>query len=130
MLKFQQFLYFAMSALPGELNSLDLPSTDTVYGKAFTWDEKRSIPQSNLAEFLNKLACDTELQEKIKNVQSQQEVIDIASEYGMDFTVDTLESRARTLPHIDEDSLQAVRWARWGESKDDRRWAMNIWIKL
>lgn len=114
----------------GDASSQDLPRRETAYGTVFTWDEHRSKPQRNLAEFLKKLASDTELQERIKNVQSQQEVIDIAAESGIDFTVDTLEARARTLPHVGEDTLQEVRWARWGKSKDDRRWAMNVWIKL
>ena len=57
-------------------------------------------------------------------------MIDIAQSYGIDFTVDTLESRAQTLPHIQEDELSEVRWGRWGDSPETRRWAMNVWIKL
>ena len=114
----------------GNEGAQDLPCTETAYGTVFTWDEHRSKPQSNLAEFLKKLATDGELQERVKKVQSQQEVIDIAAEFGIDFTVDTLEARARTLPHVAEDTLEEVRWARWGESKEDRRWAMNVWVRL
>lgn len=67
---------------------------------------------------------------KIKKVRSQQEVIDIAKNYGIDFTVETLEARAQTLPHICEDELNSVRWGRWGDSPETRRWAMNVWVKL
>ena len=123
--------FFTMSSQAHvDRSSEDLPSKETAYGKVFTWDENRSKPQSNLAEFLKKLASDVELQERIKNVQSQQEVIDIAAEFGIDFTVETLEARARTLPHVGEDTLEEVRWARWGQSEEGRRWAMNVWVKL
>ena len=118
------------SHAPGDRSFEDIPCKETSYGKVFTWDEHRSKPQSNLAEFLKKLASDAELQERIKNVHSQQEVIDIAAESGIDFTVDTLEARARTLPHVGEDTLEEVRWARWGQSEETRRWAMNVWVKL
>ena len=108
----------------------DIPAKATPYGSVWTWDENHSENQRNLATFLQKLASDSELQEKIKKVQSQQEVIDIAKNYGIDFTVETLEARAQTLPHICEDELDSVRWGRWGDSPETRRWAMNVWIKL
>lgn len=108
----------------------DIPAQSTPYGSVWTWDENNSENQKNLATFLKKLAGDSDLQEKIKLVQSQQEVIDIAKEHGINFTVDTLESRAQTLPHINEDELSEVKWGRWGDSDATRRWAMNVWIKL
>ena len=111
-------------------DNVDLPSTSTAYGEVWTWDEGRSENQQNLATFLKKLASDNELQEKIKAVQSQQEVIDIAKSYGINFTVDTLEARANTLPFVHEDDLADVKWARWGNDSSSRRWAMNVWIKL
>ena len=107
----------------------DLPST-TAYGEVWTWDEGRSENQQNLAAFLKQLATDGELQEQIKAVKSQQEVIDIAKKHGINFTVDTLEARARTLPFVDNKELEEVKWARWGEDNSSRRWAMNVWIKL
>ena len=58
------------------------------------------------------------------------QLLDIAAESGIDFTVDTLEARARTLPHVGEDTLEEARWARWGQSEEGRRWAMNVWVKL
>ena len=42
--------------------------------------------------------------------QSQHEVIDIAKTYGIDSTVDTLEARAKTLPFVDEQDLDQVKW--------------------
>ena len=108
----------------------DIPAQQTPYGSVWTWDENVSENQKNLATFLKKLAEDASLQERIKQVQSQQEVIDIAQSYGIDFTVDTLESRAQTLPHIQEEELSEVRWGRWGDSPETRRCAMNVWIKL
>ena len=110
--------------------SSDIPAKDTSYGKVWTWDENNSDNQKNLATFLQKLASDSDLQEKIQKVQSQQEVIDIAKDYGINFTVETLEARAQTLPHIREDELTNVKWGRWGDSPETRRWAMNVWIKL
>ena len=117
------------AAMP-EPSPKDIPAQQTPYGSVWTWDENVSENQKNLATFLKKLAEDASLQERIKQVQSQQEVIDIAQSYGIDFTVDTLESRAQTLPHIQEDELSEVRWGRWGDSPETRRWAMNVWIKL
>ena len=117
------------AAMP-EPSPKDIPAQQTPYGSVWTWDENVSENQKNLATFLKKLAEDASLQERIKQVQSQQEVIDIAQSYGIDFTVDTLESRAQTLPHIQEDELSEVRWGRWGEGPESRRWAMNVWIKL
>ena len=67
---------------------------------------------------------------KSKRSRVRQEVIDIAKDYGINFTVETLEARAQTLPHIQEDELNTVRWGRWGDSPETRRWAMNVWIKL
>ena len=119
-----------MSTSPQSPTAVDLPSTSTAYGEVWTWDEGRSENQQNLATFLKKLASDNDLQEKIKAVQSQQEVIDIAKTYGIDFTVDTLEARAKTLPFVDEQDLDQVKWARWGNDHSSRRWAMNIWVRL
>ena len=108
----------------------DIPAKATPYGSVWTWDENQSENQKNLAAFLQKLASDSDLQEKIKKVESQQEVIDIAKENGINFTVETLEARAQTLPHIREDELNTVKWGRWGDVPETRRWAMNVWIKL
>ena len=108
----------------------DIPAKATPYGSVWTWDENQSENQKHLAAFLQKLASDSTLQEKIKKVESQQEVIDIAKDHGINFTVETLEARAQTLPHIHEDELNTVKWGRWGDSPETRRWAMNVWIKL
>ena len=54
----------------GNGGAQDLPCTETAYGTVFTWDEHRSKPQSNLAEFLKKLATDGELQERVKDTTS------------------------------------------------------------
>ena len=123
----QSFLIMTTSK---QSTGVDLPPTSTAYGQVWTWDEGRSENQQNLAAFLKKLASDGELQEKIKAVQSQQEVIDIAKTYGIDFTVDTLEARAQTLPFVRDQELDEVKWARWGQDQSSRRWAMNIWIRL
>ena len=123
----QFFLIMTTSKQP---TGVDLPPTSTAYGEVWTWDEGRSENQQNLAAFLKKLASDVELQQKIKAVQSQQEVIDIAKTYGIDFTVDTLEARAQTLPFVHDQELDEVKWARWGKDQSSRRWAMNIWIRL
>ena len=110
--------------------SSDISAKDTSYGTVWTWDENNCDNQKNLATFLQKLASDSDLQETIQKVQSQQEVIDIAKDYGINFTVETLEARAQTLPHIREDELTNVKWGRWGDSPETRRCAMNVWIKL
>ena len=108
----------------------DIPAKATPYGSVWTWDENRNENQKDLATFLQKIVSDSELQEKIKTVKSQQEVIDIAKNYGADFTVETLEARAQTLPHICEDELNSMRWGHWGYSPETRRWAMNVCFKF
>ena len=123
-------LCFKMPSSSQAPTATDLPSTTTAYGEVWTWDEGRSENQQNLAAFLKQLATDGELQEQIKAVKSQQEVIDIAKKHGINFTVDTLEARARTLPFVDNKELEEVKWARWGEDNSSRRWEMNVWIKL
>ena len=102
---------------------------DTYYGKAWTWDPNASEPQKNLDSFLQLLAKDDILQEKVSRVNSREEVVVLGKEYGFEFNVETLESRTKTLEVLSEHDLNAYSWGRWGED-GAQRWALLSWKKL
>ena len=109
-------------------NNDKLPQ-DTYYGKAWTWDPNASETQMNLERFLQILAKDPILQEKISKVNSREEVVQLGKELGFQFNVETLESRTKTLEVLSEDDLNTYTWARWGED-GAQRWALLNWKKL
>jgi len=109
-------------------NNDNLPQ-DTCYGKAWTWDPNASEPQKNLESFLQVLAKDPILQEKVSAVKSTEEVVQLGKQLGFQFNVGTLESRTRTLAILSEDDMNSYTWARWGEG-DAQRWALLSWQKL
>lgn len=102
---------------------------DTYYGKAWTWDPNASEPQKNLDSFLQLLAKDDTLQQKVSKVNSREEVVVLGKEYGFEFNVETLESRTKTLEVLSEDDLNTYSWGRWGED-GAQRWALLSWKKL
>jgi len=102
---------------------------DTIYGKVWTWDPNASEPQKNLESFLQVLAKDPVLQEKVSAVNSTEEVVQLGKQLGFQFNVGTLESRTKTLDILHEDDLNSYTWARWGED-GAQRWALLSWKKL
>lgn len=109
-------------------NNDKLPQ-DTYYGKAWTWDPNASGPQKNLDSFLQLLAKDEILQQKVSAVNSREEVVVLGKEYGFEFNVETLESRTKTLEVLTEKDLSTYSWGRWGED-GAQRWALLSWKKL
>ena len=102
---------------------------DTYYGKAWTWDPNASEPQKSWESFLQLLAKDQILQQKVSEVNSREEVVLLGKEYGFDFNVETLESRTKTLEVLSENDLNTYSWGRWGED-GAQRWALLSWKKL
>ncbi|MCX5943399.1 MAG: Nif11-like leader peptide family natural product precursor [Cyanobacteria bacterium] len=102
---------------------------DTYYGKAWTWDPNASEIQKNLEGFLNLLAKDLILQQRVASANSREEVVVIGKEYGFEFNAETLESRTKTLEVLTENDLNSYSWGRWGEA-GAQRWALLNWKKL
>jgi len=104
-------------------------SSETYYGKAFTWDPNDSEEQSQLNSFLKNLADSEELQDCVSKVNSRAELIELGKSLGFNFSEATLESRTETLQILSEDEITKYSWGRWGED-GSKRWALLKWKKL
>jgi len=102
---------------------------DTYYGKAWSLYTNASETQKSFESFLKLLAKDLILQQRVSGVNSKEEVVIIGKEYGFEFSVNTLESRTKTLDILSDDELNTYSWGRWG-ADGAQRWALLNWKKL